>query len=274
VPSRRGLARTLTWRRTLFLVTAAAALLMSPLALALGSSAPAAASGDWSYAVATVVAPLATPPLTAAGGALAEPTAAGRATKQTLPDLVDQPGWGELTLMIGPRAEGIGARLGPGEAALQVERSFGAPLGAGVGPPLIASVMPPPADGATGSSVVIVRPKTTYIPSRSSGGGGGGVSVPFTGGDGWSYAVASWYGPGFYGNRTACGQTYTESSWGVAHKSLPCGTLVQFRHNGRVVTAPVIDRGPYIAGRTWDLSAALCRALGHCYTAGIYWRFP
>jgi rare lipoprotein A (peptidoglycan hydrolase) len=45
-------------------------------------------------------------------------------------------------------------------------------------------------------------------------------------------------------------------------------------HNGRVVTAPVIDRGPYIGGRTWDLSAALCRALGHCYTGGIAWRFP
>jgi hypothetical protein len=272
VPSRRGLARTLTWRRTLFLVTAAAALLMSPLALALGSSAPAAASGDWSYAVVTVVAPLATPPLTAAGDALAEPSGASRATKQTMPDLVDQPGWGELT-MIGPRAEGIGARLGPGEAALvPLERSYGAPLGSGVGPPLIATVLPPPADGASGSSVVIVRPTRTVVASRS--GGGGGVSVPYSGGDGWSYAVASWYGPGFYGNRTACGLTYTESSWGVAHRSLPCGTPVQFRHNGRVVTAPVIDRGPYVSGRTWDLSAAVCRALGHCYTAGIYWRFP
>jgi hypothetical protein len=247
---------------------------MSPLALALGSSAPVSASEDWSYTVVSVVAPLATPPLTVADDALSGPSGAGRATKQTMPDLVDQAGWSELTA-IGPRAEGIGARLAPGEATLVSEqRLFGAPLGSGIGPPVIASLLPPPADGATGSSVVIARPTTRSFAPLRSGGGGGRVSVPFTGGDGWSYAVASWYGPGFYGNRTACGLTYTESSWGVAHKSLPCGTMVQFRHNGRVVAAPVIDRGPYVAGRTWDLSAAVCRALGHCYTAGIYWRFP
>ncbi len=63
---------------------------------------------------------------------------------------------------------------------------------------------------------------------------------------------------------------------GVAHKSLPCGTLVTFRNpaNGAVVTVPVIDRGPYVAGRNWDLSAATCTALSHCYTGPIQWRFP
>jgi hypothetical protein len=85
----------------------------------------------------------------------------------------------------------------------------------------------------------------------------------------------SWYGPGFYGSGTACGQEYTREIMGVAHRSLPCGTLVTFRNaaNGRQVTVPVIDRGPYVAGRTWDMSRALCEALDHCYTGTIEWRW-
>ncbi len=68
--------------------------------------------------------------------------------------------------------------------------------------------------------------------------------------------IASWYGPGFYGNRTACGQVYTPEIIGVAHRTLPCGTLVVIEFRGRTMTVPVIDRGPYIAGRTLDLSNA------------------
>jgi hypothetical protein len=74
--------------------------------------------------------------------------------------------------------------------------------------------------------------------------------------------VASWYGPGFYGNRTACGQTYTPEIVGVAHRTLPCGTLVMLEYRGRTVTVPVIDRGPYVAGRTLDLSSATHIAIG------------
>lgn len=55
----------------------------------------------------------------------------------------------------------------------------------------------------------------------------------------------TWYGPGFYGNRTACGQKYTRYIIGVAHRTLPCGTLVQFTWRGITAVAPVIDRGPY-----------------------------
>jgi Lytic transglycolase len=74
--------------------------------------------------------------------------------------------------------------------------------------------------------------------------------------------IASWYGPGFYGNRTACGQTYTPEIVGVAHRTLPCGTLVVIEYRGRTMTVPVIDRGPYIAGRTLDLSYATHLAMG------------
>jgi hypothetical protein len=68
--------------------------------------------------------------------------------------------------------------------------------------------------------------------------------------------VASWYGPGFYGNRTACGQVYTPEIVGVAHRSLPCGTQVRITFRSTTVVVPVIDRGPYIEGRTLDLSNA------------------
>jgi len=73
--------------------------------------------------------------------------------------------------------------------------------------------------------------------------------------------VASWYGPGFYGNRTACGHTYTPEIVGVAHRTLPCGTLVTLSFRGKTVTVPVIDRGPYVVGRTLDLSNATRLAL-------------
>jgi rare lipoprotein A (peptidoglycan hydrolase) len=86
----------------------------------------------------------------------------------------------------------------------------------------------------------------------------------------------SWYGPGFYGKRTACGYAMTESLIGVAHRTLPCGTRVTFRNpaNGRVVTTRVVDRGPYVTGRQWDMTGGLCKALGHCYTGSIEWKLP
>lgn len=83
---------------------------------------------------------------------------------------------------------------------------------------------------------------------------------------------ASWYGPGFMGHGTACGQKLTPELIGVAHKTLPCGTIVKFRYNGREVDAPVVDRGPFVRGRMWDLTQALCQAIGHCFTGSIEYR--
>lgn len=77
---------------------------------------------------------------------------------------------------------------------------------------------------------------------------------------------ATWYGPGFYGHRTACGQTLTKATIGVAHKRLPCGTPVTFAYRGHWVRAKVIDRGPYNAGYSWDLSGKLAKQLGFLST--------
>jgi hypothetical protein len=81
---------------------------------------------------------------------------------------------------------------------------------------------------------------------------------------------ASWYGPGLYGNRTACGQRLTPGLRGVAHKRLPCGTRVTFRRAGRSVTVPVVDRGPFVGGRTWDLTAATRAALRFPSTGNVW----
>jgi rare lipoprotein A (peptidoglycan hydrolase) len=74
--------------------------------------------------------------------------------------------------------------------------------------------------------------------------------------------LASYFGPGLYGNRTACGQTLTTALQGVAHRTLPCGALVHLAYAGHDVTVPVVDRGPNIAGREFDLTYATKLALG------------
>jgi rare lipoprotein A (peptidoglycan hydrolase) len=73
---------------------------------------------------------------------------------------------------------------------------------------------------------------------------------------------ASWYGPGFWGNRTACGKKLRKTTVGVAHRKLPCGSRVVLAYGGRWVRAKVIDRGPYVNGRKWDLTQALAMRLG------------
>jgi len=75
-------------------------------------------------------------------------------------------------------------------------------------------------------------------------------------------ANASWYGPGLYGNHLGCGGRLAPGRLGVAHKTLPCGTKVTFKHRGRKVRVPVIDRGPFVAGREYDLTEATARRLG------------
>jgi rare lipoprotein A len=81
---------------------------------------------------------------------------------------------------------------------------------------------------------------------------------------------ASWYGPGLYGNKLGCGGTLRTSTVGVANKSLPCGTKVVFRYKGRTATLPVIDRGPYVGGREWDLTAGAKRKLGFGSTGTVW----
>jgi rare lipoprotein A len=82
--------------------------------------------------------------------------------------------------------------------------------------------------------------------------------------------IATWFGPGFYGQMTACGQTLTPAVVGVANRTLPCGTLVKVSYRGRLLTLPVIDRGPYAGnGADWDLTTEAARTLGIADTVRI-----
>jgi hypothetical protein len=83
-------------------------------------------------------------------------------------------------------------------------------------------------------------------------------------------ALASWYGPGLYGNHLACGGTLSAGTVGVAHKYLPCGTKLVLRHGSHTVQARVIDRGPYVGAREFDLTAATKYRLGFGSTGTVW----
>jgi rare lipoprotein A len=82
-------------------------------------------------------------------------------------------------------------------------------------------------------------------------------------------SLATIYGPGFYGQQTACGQTLRRSTLGVASRTLKCGTKVSVLYQGRAIVVPVIDRGPYANGATWDLTMATAKALGITGTSTV-----
>jgi rare lipoprotein A len=81
-------------------------------------------------------------------------------------------------------------------------------------------------------------------------------------------SVASWYGPTLYGHGTACGEKLTKQILGVANKTLPCGEKVALYFRGRTLIVPVVDRGPYVKGRRYDLTYATAKALG-TVSAGV-----
>lgn len=89
----------------------------------------------------------------------------------------------------------------------------------------------------------------------------GGMSLSLSGS---RMGHASWYGPGFHGRRSANGERFDQNAMTAAHKTLPFGTLllVTNLHNKRSCIVRINDRGPYIAGREIDLSAAAARSIG------------
>ncbi|HEY3830434.1 MAG TPA: septal ring lytic transglycosylase RlpA family protein [Solirubrobacteraceae bacterium] len=108
--------------------------------------------------------------------------------------------------------------------------------------------------GSSGSST------TSGTPSSATGTTGG--AAPEETSTTPKRALATWFGPGFYGNKTACGQTMSPALVGVASRTLACGTLVQIGYRGHHLTVPVVDRGPYgHIGAMWDLTAGTARAL-------------
>jgi len=119
--------------------------------------------------------------------------------------------------------------------------------------------------------VLLLLAVTVLVAAAPAQAGTGGAATVASGearaGDGLAFlpmrwAGATWYGPGFYGNRTACGQVLRPHTVGVAHRNLPCGTAVKFVHGARHLVTRVIDRGPFTLGHSWDLTNGARRALG------------
>jgi rare lipoprotein A (peptidoglycan hydrolase) len=109
--------------------------------------------------------------------------------------------------------------------------------------------------GSSGSSTT----SGTSTPSSTATSGGAAAQETSTTS---KRTLATWFGPGFYGNKTACGQTMSPTLVGVASRTLACGTLVQIGYRGHHLTVPVVDRGPYgHIGAMWDLTAGTARAL-------------
>lgn len=90
------------------------------------------------------------------------------------------------------------------------------------------------------------------------------VAAPATSPDDGQLAKVSWYGKDFAGKPTASGEPFDPEDLTIAHRTLPLGTRVRLTNpeNGRSVEARVNDRGPYVSGRTADLSRAAARRLG------------
>ena len=119
----------------------------------------------------------------------------------------------------------------------------------------------PPSDAQVRRDLAQARRESrrTTAPAFENPAGVGPVA-PFEPAEGWHTSVASVYTD--YGGPLACGGRLARNQLGVAHKSAPCGALITFRYGGRIVRVPVIDRGPYIAGREWDLTGATAELLG------------
>ena len=134
--------------------------------------------------------------------------------------------------------------------------------------------------GPTGAFVIAWRPRRTGELTLRAVSAGPGSKVASTAASPatatsdttlsvYRQVVATWYGPGLYGQRTACGETLSRSIVGVAHRTLPCGTPVSLTLAGRTLVLPVIDRGPFGTAATLDLTHAAAEELGITKTTSI-----
>ena len=86
-------------------------------------------------------------------------------------------------------------------------------------------------------------------------------------------ALAGSSGPAAFGHKTACGGVIRADTVGVAHPTLPCGARVFISYGGKTILVQVIDRGPYVPGRQFDLTDALARRLGLRGVQEIHWSY-
>ena len=123
---------------------------------------------------------------------------------------------------------------------------------------------------ATGAFAVVLRPQHIgRFMFRATTPKAAAATTSMTPIEIYRDVVATIFGPGDYGSRTACGQALTPELLGVAHRTLPCGTMVDITYGSLTLTVPVVDRGPFVGGVSYDLTAATAAALGITETAHI-----
>lgn len=86
-------------------------------------------------------------------------------------------------------------------------------------------------------------------------------------------ALAGSSGPAAFGRRTACGGVIHPDTEGVSHPTLPCGARIFLSFDGMRVLTQVVDRGPYVPGRQFDLTDALARRVGLRGVKLIHWSY-
>jgi hypothetical protein len=231
--------------------------------LALSGSAPRSDAGDTieieRQSQASRWVPVAQPTVTATGvfAASWRASASGRFSVRAL--------------LAGPAATGLSPQgataaapiLGPssqGATAASAPASGLSPLGATAASAPASGLSPPRATAASAPA---------SGPSPPGGAAAGAPQAPTLTITVYRLQTASWYGPGFFGHRTACGERLLPDTLGVANIALKCGTRVDLEYRGRRIVVPVIDRGPYSAGVQWDLTEATAVALGMAETGAI-----
>ena len=180
-----------------------------------------------------------------------------------------------LAMIVVPGPAGSRVPSGPGA----IDPSRFTAVGLGYEMSTMTTTTPDPDSASAGRldfDAVLREPARFYVAPAPRPDGATPASQPIVRNP-WRYdPEISWYGPGFYGNNGACGLVpggIQKDTVGVAHRTLPCGTKVTFRYNGVTVTTEVIDRGPYVQGRIWDMTHGLCVLLDHCFTGGgVYYR--
>jgi rare lipoprotein A (peptidoglycan hydrolase) len=121
----------------------------------------------------------------------------------------------------------------------------------------------------TGSACLTATSATALATSSGGAAAPAAGASPTPATSAHAAGIATWFGPGFYGKQTACGQTLTPGVVGVANRTLACGTLVEVTYKGHSLTLPVLDRGPYGHNADWDLTAGAAQALGITETVRI-----
>jgi rare lipoprotein A len=122
---------------------------------------------------------------------------------------------------------------------------------------------------------LVVAVAALALARRDAGGGHnipGAVPVPGTQG-GYYTSRAAPYGPSAGHRRTACGEAFTSETQGIAHPVLPCGVKIYIRFRGKEVLTQVVDRGPNVPGRDFDITKALADRLGLHGAQIIHWRY-